>query len=190
MDQQISAQQKNSVNGPSAQVADPTAGYDGERPIHSGETAQYISFTIGNEEYGVDIMAVREIKGWTNTTPLPNTPDYMVGVLNLRGVIVPVFDLRCRFNEGRTKATDKHVFIIVAVGDRTIGILVDAVSDILTVSANEILAVPSADRAIDDVFLTGLVTVKNRMVALLELEHLFDPQSVPEVDGSDVEALN
>ena len=144
---------------------------------HTNQTLQFISFTIEDEEYGVDIMAVREIKGWTEITKLPNTPHYMRGVLNLRGVIVPIFDLRCRFGQGETQATNLHVVIIVAVNERIMGILVDAVSDILTVKSTDVLPVPDAER--QDKFLSGLVTVDERMVALLQLDELFDLAAIP-----------
>ncbi|MEW5728378.1 MAG: chemotaxis protein CheW [Pseudomonadota bacterium] len=136
---------------------------------------QFISFTIGGEEYGVDIMAIREIKGWTATTELPNAPPYMRGVIDLRGTIVPILDLSARFNRGRAEATARHVIIVVAVGEQWAGLLVDAVADILAVSDSDIQAVPSIEH--DDHsarFLTGLVTVEGRMVALLDLENVFD----------------
>jgi len=142
------------------------------------DQSQYISFTIGDEEYGVDIMAVREIKAWTETTHLPNTPDFMRGVLNLRGLIVPIFDLRCRFGMGITEATNMHVVIIVRVEDRLVGILVDTVSDILKIMAGQIQEMPKMDRNIDDEYLSGLVTVEDRMVALLNVEKLFNTQSI------------
>src|SRR6185312_6235429 len=82
---------------------------------------QLISFAIGNDQYGVDIMAVREIKGWTDITPLPRQPDYVRGVLNLRGVIVPIVDLRCRFGQGLTQATPLHIVIIVQIAAKPIG---------------------------------------------------------------------
>ncbi|NVK18301.1 MAG: chemotaxis protein CheW [Methylocystaceae bacterium] len=144
----------------------------------SRELDQYITFTIGDEEYGVDIMAVREIKAWTETTHLPNTPEFMRGVLNLRGLIVPIFDLRCRFGMGLTEATKMHVVIIVKVEERLVGILVDTVSDIITISQNQLQQVPKMDRNIDDEYLSGLVTVEGRMVALLDVDLLFKPQSI------------
>jgi len=144
----------------------------------ASETRQYISFTIGQEEYGVDIMAVREIKAWTDTTHLPNTPEYMRGVLNLRGVIVPIFDLRCRFGMGLTQATNMHVVVIVQVGQRMVGMLVDTVSDILTIAEDEIQQMPQMERNIDDEYLSGLVTVKDRLVALLDADLLFNQQSI------------
>lgn len=144
----------------------------------TGGTRQFISFTIGDEEYGVDIMAIREIKGWTATTELPNTPEYMRGVINLRGAIVPIFDLRSRFSGGRTQASPRHVIIVVSVHDRVIGILVDAVADIITVSAADIQPIPELDHHVHSGFLTGLVTVEGRMVALLDLHQLFDIELV------------
>lgn len=144
----------------------------------TSEKRQYITFTIGEEEYGVDIMAVREIKAWTETTHLPNTPEFMRGVLNLRGLIVPIFDLRCRFGMGLTETTSMHVVIIVQVEKRMVGMLVDTVSDILSISEDAIQDVPKMDRNIDDEYLSGLVTVKERMVALLDAGLLFNPQSI------------
>lgn len=136
------------------------------------EIRQFISFTIGNEEYGVDIMAIREIKGWTATTELPNSPVYMRGVINLRGAIIPVFDLRARFDGGLTDATPRHVTMVVAVADRVLGLLVDAVADIITVPSSDIQPVPEIE-AESNRFLTGLVSVDGRMVALLDLHALF-----------------
>jgi len=137
-------------------------------------TRQFISFTIGDEEYGVDIMAIREIKGWTATTELPNTPAFIRGVINLRGAIVPILDLRARFSAQRTDASDRHVIIVVAVGTRVAGILVDAVADIITVPTEGIQPIPQLDHTDAAGFLAGLVTVDGRMVALMDLDRIFD----------------
>ncbi|MBI5164095.1 MAG: chemotaxis protein CheW [Magnetospirillum sp.] len=134
---------------------------------------QFISFTIGDEEYGVDIMAIREIKGWSASTALPNTPAYMRGVINLRGAIVPILDLRARFSGGLTEALARHVIIVVAVGSRVAGILVDAVADIITVATADIQPVPQISSGEASDFLAGLVTVDGRMVALLDLDRVF-----------------
>ena len=134
---------------------------------------QFVTFAIGNEEYAVDIMQVREIQAWSQVTVLPNQPKYMRGVLNLRGIIVPIFDLRCRFGQGETEATPIHVVVIVAVKDRVIGILVDRVSDILTVENGEIRNVPDLDDQEDQDHIVGLVTAGDRMVALLDAASLF-----------------
>src|SRR2546423_14898528 len=94
---------------------------------------QVISFAIGDDQYGVDIMEVREIKEWTEITHLPKQPEYVRGVLNLRGVIVPIIDLRCRFGQGRTEATPLHVIIIVQIEHQLVGLLADRVSDIISI---------------------------------------------------------
>lgn len=143
----------------------------------TGGVRQFISFTIGDEEYGVDIMAIREIKGWTASTELPNTPSYMRGVINLRGAIIPIFDLRARFNEGLTEASARHVIIVVAMADKVLGLLVDAVADIITVSSSDIQPVPQIEHKADAGFLAGLVTVEGRMVALLDLDRLFEGEA-------------
>ncbi|MGI9509422.1 MAG: chemotaxis protein CheW [Geminicoccaceae bacterium] len=138
--------------------------------------SQYLTFMIDDSSYGIEITKVREIKGWSAPTELPNGPHAMRGVLNLRGVIVPIFDLRARFGQGETQPSGEHVVIIVSLGDRLIGVLVDAVSDILTMEPVEILPMPELDSGVDQRFLSGLVSQDDQLVALLRLEELFDIQ--------------
>ncbi|MBY0355125.1 MAG: chemotaxis protein CheW [Rickettsiales bacterium] len=139
-----------------------------------GELLQFLTFTVADSEYGVDIMSVREIKGWAEITRLPNRPDYMRGVMNLRGVIIPIFDLRCRFGQGQTHADEKNVVIILAVEERIIGILVDTVSDIVHISRPEIKPAPRQDEnALSERFIDGLIAMDNRMVVLLQINQLF-----------------
>lgn len=137
------------------------------------KTQQFISFTVGGGEYAVDIMAVREIRRWSDTTPLPNAPAHVRGVINLRGVIVPIFDMRIRFGQGPTAPTHWHVIIIVNVESRLVGILVDAVSDILDVDPDGIMPVPDVQTTPDEAYLEGLMTVDQRMVPVLGLNRLF-----------------
>lgn len=144
----------------------------------AGGQCQFISLKVGAENYAIDILAVREIKGWTSTTVLPNQPDYVLGVLNLRGAIVPVFDLRGRFGQGLTETTPMHVVIIVKVKERTIGILVDAVSDILTVSSTEIQPVPDMERAASTEYFSGIISVNDSTVVILCLEKLLNSQEL------------
>jgi purine-binding chemotaxis protein CheW len=157
-----------------------TSGNEEEQTDNKGEQVQFLTFTLGQEEYGVDIMLIREVKGWSETTRLPNTPDFMRGVLNLRGVIIPIFDLRTRFGGGKTEATDKHVVVILAVEDRIIGLLVDAVSDILTVYENEIKPAPASETGIKEKFVNGLIAVEERMVVLLDVSNLVDEANIEE----------
>ena len=112
------------------------------------DASQFISFAIGGDQYGVDIMAVREIKGWPQITQLPRQPDYMRGVLNLRGVMVPIVDLRCRFGQGMTEATPLHVVIVVQIGARHVGLLADRVLDIVAINASQIQPVPRIAQAL------------------------------------------
>lgn len=151
-------------------------------PTDSSNPSQFTTFRIGSEEYAIDIMSVREIKGWTDTTVLPNQPKFVLGVLNLRGTIVPIFDLRCRFGLGLTKATGTHVIIIANVKDRTIGLLVDAVSDILTVGADQIRPVPEIDRGASAEFMSGIINVNDSMVVILSLEKLFGREAIQSPD--------
>lgn len=139
---------------------------------NSAEQVQFLTFTLGEEEYGVDIMMVREVKGWSDTTRLPNMPAYMRGVLNLRGIIIPIFDLRARFTGVLTEATEKHVVVILAVGSRTIGLLVDTVSDILTVNTADIKVAPENQTQAPEKFVSGLLAFDGRMVVLLHIEVL------------------
>ncbi|MCB2010556.1 MAG: purine-binding chemotaxis protein CheW [Geminicoccaceae bacterium] len=150
---------------------------------HGGPDRQFISFRVAGQEYGVDIMSVREIKGWSETTMLPHSPHYMRGVLNLRGAIVPVFDLRARFGGGGTETSKTHVVIIVAVEGRTIGMLVDAVSDILTACGDDIRPVPDTGDGAEHDFIKGLFSVGERMVALLDVARLFDIECVDAATG-------
>ena len=123
-------------------------------------------------------MAVREIKGWSTVTQLPNQPDYMRGVLNLRGVMVPIVDLRCRFGQGLTDASPMHVVIVVQIGIKTVGLLADRVLDIVAVDAAQIQPVPQVSRSMRADFLSGLVTIDTTMIALIDLAHLLSEQEV------------
>ncbi|HEY4403951.1 MAG TPA: chemotaxis protein CheW [Xanthobacteraceae bacterium] len=142
----------------------------------SSGRVEFISFSIGEEQYGVDIMAVREIKGWTEITHLPRQPDYVRGVLNLRGVMVPIIDLRCRFGQGKTEATPLHIVIVVQVDTRLIGLLADRVLDILAFEATRIQPVPQIARSSRIDFLSGLVTIDGTMIALVDLPNLLSEQ--------------
>ena len=147
---------------------------------------QFISFAIGDDQYGVDIMSVREIKGWSEITHLPKQPEYVRGVLNLRGVMVPIIDLRCRFGQGLTNATPIHIVIIVQVGPRQVGLLADRVLDIVSIDAAKIQAVPRIAQASRVDFLSGLVTVEDSMIALIDLPNLL---SVPVGEDEETAAV-
>lgn len=141
--------------------------------IESADAKQFVTFAVGERLYGVEITAVREIKQWSPTTALPNQPHFTRGVLNLRGTIVPVHDLRARFGGPLTEATENHVIVIATIEEQAVGILVDAVSDILNVSPEDVRNVPSSAREMDHEAISGLVAREEMMIALLDLTRLF-----------------
>ena len=165
-----------------------TQGKDKNNTPAKGEAQQFLTFTVMDEEYGVDIMTVREIKGWTEVTRLPNSPECMRGVMNLRGIIIPIFDLRARFRQEITLSSTKHVIIILAVGSRNIGILVDAVSDILTVNESDIRPAPEMDSQINASFINGLIALDGRMVVLLSVDKLFSTELLHTIQAAPVQA--
>ncbi len=141
---------------------------DIEHDIASGNSMQLIAFMIGEQIYGVEITTVREIRAWDGATPLPNTQEFVRGVINLRGTIVPIFDLRARFGDGITNTTKNHVVVVMSVGEKWVGVLVDAVSDILTISKKDIHKVPEGDN-MDSELLNGIITHDSKMVGLIDL---------------------
>jgi purine-binding chemotaxis protein CheW len=156
----------------------------------TGGLSQLISFAIGDDQYGVEITAVREIKGWSQITHLPKQPEYVRGVLNLRGIMVPIIDLRCRFGEGLTQATPLHIVIVVQVETRIVGLLADRVSDIISFEPSQIQPVPRVSRNSRCEFLAGLVTVDSAMIALINLANLLsnddddDASPAPKADSA------
>ena len=148
--------------------------YDDVSPsaTEDADLRQFVSFVIGEQHYCVDIMAVREIKAWTGTTALPNSPAHIRGVINLRGAIVPVIDLRKRFGQELTEPTPAHVVVIVAVGDVQNGLLVDGVSDIITVNKKDIAPIPNMEGEDKNPYFQGLITGQEKLVAVISLDHL------------------
>lgn len=160
--------------GPAQEGKNETGAATGTRT--AAAPMQLISFAIGDDQYGVDIMSVREIKGWTEITPLPRQSEYVRGVLNLRGVIVPIVDLRCRFGQGMTKATPLHIVIIVQIASKQIGLLADRVLDIVSLDETQIKPVPRVAQSSRISFLSGLVTTETAMIALIDLPNLLSMQ--------------
>lgn len=146
--------------------------------------SQQLTFSLADEEYGLDILAVREIRSWSRVTRIPQTPDYVLGVLNLRGAIVPVMDLRLRFGLARESYGDDTVTIIVAIGERLFGIVVDAVSDVIDIDPAAVKPVPDMGAVVDTRYLKGLATHVERMVMLLDVEKLMRPEDVETLDAA------
>ena len=143
-----------------------------------GDTRQFVTFSLGEQQYCVDIMSVREIRTSNLVTPLPSAPDFLRGVINLRGTIVPIIDLRTRLGLGRTEASASHIVVIVTIEDRLNGLLIDGVSDILTVRASEIAAVPTGDGESPNPFCEGLITQGEAMLIVIALDRLTKPMLV------------
>ncbi|MEO8808962.1 MAG: chemotaxis protein CheW [Rhodanobacter sp.] len=145
---------------------------------------QQLTFSLAGEEYGVEILSVREIRSWTRVTRIPQTPAYLLGVLNLRGAIVPIMDLRLRFGLEREAGEEGTVVIIVAVAARLFGIVVDAVSDVVDIDPAMIMPVPDLGAIVETRYLKGLATHVERMVMLLDVERLMHPEDVETLDAA------
>ena len=137
-------------------------------PSSTGEV-ELLSFRVGEHEYSVNIMSVREIRGWTRTTSLPRAPSYIRGVINLRGTVLPVVDLCQRLGLEASEPDERNVIVVVDVNGRTIGLRVDAVSDILTLPTERLKPPPEIAATADQTFLTALTIVDDRMVRILDL---------------------
>jgi len=133
---------------------------------------ELIAFRIGAQEFCVDIMAVREIRGFTPATALPQTPDFVRGVINLRGVVLPIIDLAARLGFPPTVPTARHVIMVVQVGRQIVGLLVDAVLDILTATEEQIQPTPDVASEMAKIFARGVLAIDNRMLSLIALDHV------------------
>ncbi|GAA0766566.1 hypothetical protein GCM10009107_54800 [Ideonella azotifigens] len=142
----------------------------------SGVTREYLSFKLGDEEYGIDILKVQEIRGYEPPTRIANVPHFIKGVVNLRGVIVPIVDMRLRFELPDVQYNSFTVVIILNIGNRTVGMVVDSVSDVLELPAGQIKPAPDFNGAIDATYITGLGTLRNgdveRMLILMDIEQM------------------
>lgn len=149
-----------------------------DRTLDMGENArQFLSFKLGGEEYGVDILKVQEIKGWDGATPIPNMPPYILGVINLRGTVVPIINLRAFFDMAPLEFTKTTVVIVVRVsdekkGERTMGLVVDAVSEVHNITQEELRPAPEFGGACRSDFIMALATKEERMLILLEVDRL------------------
>ncbi|MFL0797360.1 MAG: chemotaxis protein CheW [Cellvibrionaceae bacterium] len=157
------------------------------------DAEQFLTFIMAEEEYGVDILCVQEIRGWEETTPIPKAPSHIKGVINLRGTVVPIIDLRRCFGMESIEYTPVTVVIVLRVesesGSRTVGIVVDAVSDVYTLSETELRPAPDLGDSVSTEFIRGLVNVNDRMVILLEIDRLLNMDDIPDLSSisSDIE---
>lgn len=145
-------------------------------------TNEYLTFVLGAESYGIEILKVQEIRGYDAVTKIANTPEFIKGVVNLRGLIVPIVDLRIKFHLGKVEYNELTVVIILNLGGRVVGMVVDGVSDVMNLQANQIRSVPEIVSSIDTKYITGLATVDQKMFILVDIEQLMNSQEMELLD--------
>ncbi len=137
-----------------------------------GDVGEYLTFTLGPEEYAIDILKVQEIRGYELPTTIAGAPGFLKGVINLRGTIVPIVDLRIKFNIGQAEYTPFTVVIILNIGSRVVGIVVDSVSDVIMLSEQQIRPAPEFAATVDTRYINGLCALGERMLILVDIERL------------------
>jgi purine-binding chemotaxis protein CheW len=150
--------------------------------VAEAEGREFLTFRLGAEEYGIDILKVQEIRGWEVPTAIAGTPPFIKGVINLRGTIVPIVDLRLKFGLAKANYDEFTVVIILSFARRVVGIVVDAVSDVITLAPQQIRPAPEFGAALDTRFITGLGTVEERMLILADIERLMTSRDMQLVD--------
>jgi purine-binding chemotaxis protein CheW len=148
----------------------------------AGNDREYLTFRLGHEEYGIDILKVQEIRGYDAVTAIANAPAFIKGVVNLRGIIVPIVDLRIKFNVGEARYDAFTVVIILNIAQRVVGIVVDSVSDVLTLQAGQIKPAPEFATTLNTDYITGLGTIDERMLILVDIEQLMTGADMALVD--------
>jgi purine-binding chemotaxis protein CheW len=148
-----------------------------EGALPDGEPKQYLTFALCGEDYGIEILQVQEIKCLSRITPIPNTPPHVRGVLNLRGTVVPVVDLRAKFGLGEIEYNRFTVIIVVNVGRRVMGLVVDAVSDVLNLGKDDVQPPPELGGVLDFSFVTGMARAGDRLITLLDIERLLGQEA-------------
>jgi purine-binding chemotaxis protein CheW len=154
---------------------------------------EYLTFTLNGEEYGVDILCVQEIRVWNGVTELPHKPAYVKGVINLRGVIIPIIDLRLRFSMKPLAYNEQTVIIILRSNNKenamVVGIVVDAVSDVYKFSSEQIKAAPDFGRQIDRCFLKGLASTEDKLIIMLDMQSLLNQEDLYKVEQQVIDEL-
>ena len=140
--------------------------------LEDADQQQFLTFRLGGEEYGVGILTVQEIRGWSSVTKVPHTPAWLLGVINLRGVVVPIIDLRIKFDFASAEYNETTVVIILTVAKRVVGVVVDAVSDVITLGSQQIKLAPSLGNGAETHHIIGFGTLDERMRILMDVEKL------------------
>ena len=149
-----------------------------ERSGYTADLNQFLTFTLGAEEYGIEILKVQEIKGYSAITHIPNAPPHVKGVMNLRGTVVPVVDLRTKFSMDAVEYTKFTVIIVVMVGQKIAGLVVDAVSDVLNIAASDVRPAPDLGARCDTRFISGVVSIGEKLAVLLDIDKLLTDEEV------------
>ena len=155
----------------------------GNAATHDKAAGEYLTFVLGNEEYGIEILKVQEIRGYDNVTKIANTPDFIKGVVNLRGRIVPIVDLRIKFKLGKVEYDEFTVVIILNLNGRVVGIVVDGVSDVTALQESQVRDVPDLVSSIDTRYILGLASVDEHMLILVDIERLMKSEEMALMDG-------
>lgn len=153
-----------------------------KQPAGDATGHEYLIFTLGEEEYGIDILKVQEIRGYERVTRIANTPDFISGVTNLRGVIVPVIDFRVKYHPDAVAFDENTVVIVLSFSNRIVGIVVDGVSDVLLLTADQIRPAPDFGMELSADYLYGLGTLDNRMLILIDIEKLLNSEEMQLID--------
>jgi len=140
--------------------------------LHTLKGIELMAFRIGAQEFCIDIVSVREIRGWTPATPLPHSPQYVRGVINLRGAVLPIVDLAARLGRGSVDPSSRHVIIVAQVGRQIVGLLVDAVSEILTVPDGAVQPTPNVASEMAKTFVRGVLALDGRMISFVALDEI------------------
>ena len=151
----------------------------------TGASRELLTFTLGSEEYGIDILKVQEIRGYEAVTSIANAPEFIKGVINLRGVIVPIVDMRIKFKLDKVTYDDTTVVIILSVASRIVGMVVDGVSDVTTLKADEIKPAPEFGSSLDTKYLQGLGTADERMIILVDIEKLMTSRDMELIESAE-----
>ena len=149
---------------------------------------EFLTFTLGKEEYGIDILKVQEIRGYDAVTHIANAPEFIKGVINLRGIIVPIVDMRIKFNLGNVEYNQFTVVIILNIAKRVVGMVVDGVSDVTTLKPEEIKPAPEFGTGLDTQYLLGLGTVDERMLILVDIERLMGSRDMELIEATQLAA--
>ncbi|BCA54758.1 Chemotaxis signal transducer CheW [Nitrospira sp. KM1] len=152
----------------------------GKQQTGANDGSQFLTFSLGEELYGVDILRVQEIKGYTAVTRIPNTPSHIKGVLNLRGTIVPIVELRTKFGMPTIEYTMFTVIVVVVVQDKVMGLVVDAVSDVLNFDRKDIQSPPEFGNKVDVTFLSGIAKSGDKLVSLVDIDRLLVDSAIKE----------